>query len=163
MSHRFARLFIAAALSWAALGAQPAAADCWSACQSAYDSCRQAYDERDCATTRSICQLGCSFESYGAIAYSEQTGAFGWSFEHGTQAAAEASALGYCQERQEGTEDCRVLTWFRSACGALALDPSGPYGAAWGQSEEEASRNALAVCGQYGGGACAVAQTVCSR
>ncbi len=134
-----------------------------SGCQSDYYACTRAYDERDCATTRSICQMQCSLDSFGAIAYSQETGAYGWSFEYRSRQAAENAALGSCRERQDGTEDCRILAWFRSACGALALDPDGTYGADWGHSKADATEKALAVCAEHGGQACEIEKLVCSR
>ncbi len=141
----------------------PARADCMSICQDAYWSCTNAYAERDCATTRSICQMRCSLDRFGAIAYSDRSDAYGWSVDTSSRHAAEQRALRECRAQAEAANDCRVLTWFRAACGALARNPGGSYGADWGHNEEDAARNAITVCEAYDGSACEVERVACSR
>ena len=58
---------------------------------------------------------------------------------------------------------CRVVTWFYSACGAFARDPNGPYGGDWGRTKGQAASKAKAICERYGGTACVIETTVCSR
>ena len=53
-------------------------------------------------------------ENHGAIAFSEETGAVGYSYDHPTRDAAETKALEECGP------GCKVVQWFRNACGALA-------------------------------------------
>ena len=152
-------------LGAALLFALPAAmaADCQSSCQRDYWACTQGFGERDCATTRSICQMRCTLESHGAIGYSDNTGVWGWSSEQPTRTAAERVALQFCRDQASGADDCRILIWFRLACGALARDPDGPYGADWGNTSREAARKAIAVCEGFGGQNCEIETSVCSR
>lgn len=158
-----AAALLAVQLGFQAFLASPALADCTSACQSDYWACTAGFDERDCATTRSICYLRCSTNSFGAISYSDATGAYGWSNGHPSRQAAEMTALSYCRTQDGAPEDCRILTWFRFSCAALARDPEGPYGADWGQTKHEAAAKAIAICQQYGGASCEIEASICSR
>lgn len=144
-------------------GPVPARADCMSACQSDYYACTRAYGERDCATTRSICQMRCLTTNFGAIAYSDSTGAYGWAYNYDSRQGAERAAIGFCRDTEDEAQDCRVLAWFNGACGALAIDPDGPYGADWGRTRQDAATKALVVCRESGGEACEVEQVVCAK
>ena len=53
---------------------------------------------------------------YGAIAFNKQTRAYGYSYNHASQAAAEADAVARCAGSQ-----CRSMMWFANGCGALAV------------------------------------------
>jgi hypothetical protein len=76
---------------------------------------------------------------YGAIAYSQATGATGWSYNCSSRAEAESIALGYCK-----ADDARIVTWCKNAHCALALGSDrGAYGACWGTTREDAERKAL--------------------
>jgi hypothetical protein len=79
---------------------------------------------------------------YGAIAYNDSSRMVGWSFNYATQWAAEDRALAECGR------GCDIVTWFRNACGALAIG-SGGWGADWGNNRREAEVKALGLCGQY--------------
>lgn len=95
---------------------------------------------------------------YGAIAYSEQTGSHGYSYDYSSQRGAESSAVGEC-ERYSKSGDCQVLIWFRNACGALATASNGAYGSGWGVNRGVAEQYALQSCGSSG---CRVIRWVCT-
>jgi serine/threonine-protein kinase len=48
-----------------------------------------------------------------------------------------------CRKRGGG---CRIATWFKNACGALAVGEDNFYGGAWGASRLEAESKALTHC-----------------
>ncbi len=95
-------------------------------------------------------------DSYGAIAYSFETGASAWS--HGFSSAGEAQA--FVMKRCNGSaNDCKSL-WFKNACGAVAAGPDG-WGSAWAPSSGAAQRKAVRSCSQYSNG-CRVVRWQCS-
>jgi serine/threonine-protein kinase len=96
-------------------------------------------------------------DQYAAIAYSQSTGAIGWSYGCCSQAEAEDLALQNCDG-----DDAQIVTWARNAYCAIALgDDDGAYGAAWGVCQAEAERRALAECGKSTTG-CYIARWVFS-
>ncbi|MCJ8311178.1 MAG: DUF4189 domain-containing protein [Hyphomicrobiales bacterium] len=86
--------------------------------------------------------------NYGAIAYSQSTGASGRSWDYRSRAAAERAALNNCY-RHAG--DCRVI-WFRNACGAVAVGNGGGWGSAWGNTRRQAQNAAIRSCRRYTSG-----------
>ena len=97
-------------------------------------------------------------DRYGAIAYSPSTGAYGWSYDHVSRAAAEGAALAQCNQR---AGDCQVPLWFQNACGALAIGDGGGWGTGWGTSRGLAEGYALQTCRQYTGN-CSVRRWACT-
>jgi hypothetical protein len=96
-------------------------------------------------------------DRFGAIAYSESSGSWGTSYDYGSRADAEQSALSRCARG-----DCQVRIWFRNACGALAVGKGNCMGWAWASDKAEAQRKALKNCRQYGTG-CSVKCWACTR
>ena len=83
---------------------------------------------------------------YAAIAYSPSTGKYGYAYGKGSRAAAENAARAYAR-----AGDARIAIWCKNAWCALALsNPSGAWGAAWGNSKAEASNAALRNCPSRG-------------
>jgi hypothetical protein len=81
---------------------------------------------------------------YGAIAFSQDTGGAGFSYDYGTQYSAEQRALSEC-----GDASCMVVVWFRNACGALAIGDGNGYGTGWAVNQGDAEQIALTNCFQY--------------
>lgn len=79
---------------------------------------------------------------YGAIAFNKQTRAYGYSYNHASQAAAEADAVARCAGSQ-----CRSMMWFANGCGALAVG-SITYGAGSGPTKAIALQQATDRCGR---------------
>ena len=84
-------------------------------------------------------------ELFGAIAYSEKAQKYGWANNYPTRDDATKAALEFCAKNGP---DCRVVLWFRNACGALvtgptATAPPGPRTASRDQQGDEALRRAL--------------------
>ncbi len=98
-----------------------------------------------------------SAQNYGAIAYSPDTGGYGYSYDYRSRGEAESRALGECQARSYG---CVVAIWFQNACGAVAAGPNG-WGSGWGSSQRRADLEAINVCNQYSGG-CTIQVQVCT-
>ncbi len=90
-------------------------------------------------------------DKYGAIAYSASDRSYGYSYDYDTREEAEQKALQECEARGKG---CKVLTWFKNNCGALATASNGSYGYAWDDTREAAIEKALGLCRQYGGKDC---------
>jgi serine/threonine-protein kinase len=96
-------------------------------------------------------------DSFGAISYSPETGATGWSFSYGNRRDAERKAQRSCNEN---ADDCRVAIWFKNGCGAVAVGDDG-WGSGWGYSRREARRQAIASCDQRTE-SCSVVRWQCS-
>ena len=92
--------------------------------------------------TRLVAQ---SPQKFGAIARSDSTGRRAWAWGFETQQAAESAAVQEC-----GSSDCKSM-WFRGAFGALAEANDNAWAAVWGNSREEAERNALQNCQRNSG------------
>ena len=84
-------------------------------------------------------------ELFGAIAFSPQTGAHGWSKNNTSRGEAEVDAQSNCLKH---ASDCQLATWFRDACGALAVGRAG-WGAHWGNNREQAEAAAIDACRQH--------------
>lgn len=89
---------------------------------------------------------GAARADFAAIAYSEGTGRYAWSYGHGSRAGAENDALARC-----GAGDARVVVWTENGWCALALSDGGAYGYGWGPNRATAERLALRQCLAAGG------------
>lgn len=92
-------------------------------------------------------------DMYGAIATSDETGAWGYGYNYPSRAQAESAALQQC-----GESDCEVDVWFKNACGAVAKDGK-TVGWGWAEDRTEAEAKALSSCGS---GACRVETWACT-
>jgi serine/threonine-protein kinase len=99
------------------------------------------------------------FDNFGAISYSSVTGAYGLSYDYRSRNAAERRAIREC-EGYAGSGDCRILVWFRNACGALAQGDGG-VGTGWGANVSIAQQYALQSCRRYYRN-CRVVKWVCT-
>ena len=81
-------------------------------------------------------------DSYGAIAFSSESGATGYSYNFGSREEAEERAL------QECGAGCEVVQWFKNACAALAVGDNNGWGTGWSGNREEAENIALNKCGE---------------
>jgi serine/threonine-protein kinase len=81
-------------------------------------------------------------ELFGAIAYSDKAYRYGWANNYPTRDDATKAALEFCAKNGP---DCRVVLWFRNACGALVTGPNG-HGAAWAESRKVAISRAAKLC-----------------
>lgn len=96
--------------------------------------------------------------NYGAIAYSPSTGARAYSLDYSTRAGAETRALNECRARGRG---CKIVMWFKNACGALAAGNGGGWGSAWAGSRRAAETAATRNCSARTRG-CTVWTWVCT-
>ncbi len=90
--------------------------------------------------------------TYGAIAVSGETGAWGRSYDWSTQAIAESEALKACAK--DGATDCKVATWVRGQyCAAVAVKHYDDGTIAWGSFSAtrltDARAGALTECAKY--------------
>ena len=82
-------------------------------------------------------------QGYGAIAFSPQTGQWGWSRNYRTRTAAAYVALANC--RSAALRGCRIVVQVRGACASLATGPAG-WGAGWGNTQSRANAEAMGNC-----------------
>lgn len=80
---------------------------------------------------------------FGAIAFSQKTGAHGWSRDNPSQRKAEVDAMFECRKYGRG---CEVATWVRNGCAALAVGNGDGWGGDWGQNRRDAEQKALRRC-----------------
>ena len=92
-------------------------------------------------------------DMYGAIATSDETGAWGYAYNYPSRAQAETAALQEC-----GEAGCQIEVWFANACGAVAKDGRS-VGWGWAASRAEAEAQAISACGT---GACKVEVWACT-
>ena len=110
---------------------------------------------------RDMCVKRCGehANSYGAIAYDEESGAVGWSYDFDDSAAAEKFALKNCAEHGDG---CKVVVNFLNSCGAVAADDDH-FATAKARSQKEVEAKALAACeGDGGSGKCEIQAWSCA-
>lgn len=131
---------------------------CMSSCQSTSDGGTQSG--------------GSAVTQYGAIAFSQGTMNYGFSYNKGSRRVAETVAMEYCAKAPDNPKDCKVATWFYNHCAALALKPSAPGKANGAWAAEHASslrvakKNALNSCRKYAGqdvNQCKVVESFCAR
>jgi hypothetical protein len=96
---------------------------------------------------------------YGAIAYGEESQAYGYAFNQASPAKANDVALSNCA-RHGG--DCKIVIQLTHACGAVAAGSNGKWAAEEGGSQDEAQRSALASCATNAGGTCEIQAWTCS-
>ena len=97
---------------------------------------------------------------YGAIAWDEETGKRGWSWNQATAERAAELALSEC-----GATGCKVImSSGREMCAALATTETGKYvGAARRRDREAARLAALKDCEKGNAGECTVRMTDCNK
>lgn len=96
--------------------------------------------------------------NYGAIAISPSSKAMGWSYDYKSRWKAEQVALAQCRKH---AGDCKIATWFRNACGAVAVGANGGWGANWGRSIKQAKWKSRKMCRKYDS-YCKVKRWVCT-
>ena len=79
--------------------------------------------------------------AFGAIAYHQDSGSVGYSYDFGSSREARTEALKQCNHLK-----CEVILGFRSACAALAKTPK-KSAAMTGATRQEAEAKALRKCG----------------
>ncbi len=89
---------------------------------------------------------GARADGFAAIAYSPNTGNYGYAYSKSCQANVENAALGYCN-----APDAQVLVACENASAALAVGDNGVYGYATADTRKEAERLALRYCRDAGG------------
>ena len=83
---------------------------------------------------------------YGSIAYSEGTGAIGYSYDQSSKQGAINTALNACYKH---ADDCvTAINFWDGACGAIAVGRNGGWGASWGEDLHFASDAALDKCSE---------------
>ena len=141
-----------------------AIADCFSDCMGNCWSSRSDENVSYCSGTEARCESECRNsggrkKAYGAIAYSKNDGAFGYSDHWDDQATAEKNALEVCNTNGSG---CETIVWFFDNCAAVA--GSGQI-VSFGQHYQEntAKKQALDACAKDGGTKCNLKVSHCSK
>ncbi len=105
-----------------------------------------------------------AYAGFGAVAYDQNSGKYGASWDEPTQAAAFELALKQC-----ASADCRVHPVEPKGCGALALSDKDKDGHIyWGGADREtlalAKHDAIAHCKTHtAGGTCSVRLSGCNK
>jgi hypothetical protein len=97
-------------------------------------------------------------QAAGALA-TGRCGAFGYAFDDVSPEAAALRAHAQCKGH-----DCRVVTSFRRACAAFAVDATnacGPHGWAHAPTLGRAQNIASQACHKYGGRNCLIRAWLC--
>lgn len=100
-----------------------------------------------------------SKNTYGAIAYSTQTGAHGYSHNYPSRRTAEKEAVANC--RKFGGRNCSVTVWFYERCGALATGSDRGWGSSSHQNKQRANAEAMSFCRKHDRN-CKIVASVCS-
>jgi hypothetical protein len=80
---------------------------------------------------------------YGAIAYGEDSGAWGLADASASEAKAEKSALRFCGKNGK---DCKIVKTFSNTCAAIAEDDEGNVGWATADVKKKAVDAAIEAC-----------------
>jgi uncharacterized protein DUF4189 len=103
-----------------------------------------------------------AWASYGAVAYDQTTGRYGFSWSKPTQDQANEGARKDC-----GSDKCRVIPVPPAKCGALANSADPKESNAWGVSIREnksaAELAAIQNCQQRTSGQCKIRGSECNR
>jgi serine/threonine-protein kinase len=94
-------------------------------------------------------------DTYAAIAYSKETGAYGYGNKYRSRDDAEERAL------QECGPGCTVVMWVRNQCAGLAVGRGKGYGTYRGENERIVGDAAINQCEGYTSD-CELKVTVCS-
>jgi hypothetical protein len=108
----------------------------------------------------SLMTAGPAEAGYGAIAYDQNSGKEGASWDQPTPSSANEAALKQC-----ASPDCRVHPVEPKGCGALAIaDKDKAWGGADRETLDEAKRDAVAHCQTHTTtGTCAVRVSGCNK
>jgi len=98
--------------------------------------------------------------NYGAIAYAEHNGAYGFSYHYHSAAEAEQRALSDCMTKGAG---CEVVISFSETCAALAAGDNDRFAASRGDGAGKAESEALTACSRNGGKHCEIKAWACAR
>jgi hypothetical protein len=100
-------------------------------------------------------QPGSPGDHFGAIAFSNSSGAIGYSYDHSSGNDAQQSALRECGY------GCKVVMGFTNACGALAVGTGRGYGTGWAETRQGAESTAMSYCSSRTTG-CDIVKWVCT-
>ena len=92
-------------------------------------------------------------QNFGALAYHQDSGSFGYAVDTPSARAARIEALRLC-----GHPNCEVVLGLHNGCGAVA-SRAGRFAAARGTTRQEAQTKAARKCGSR----CEIAGWACTR
>lgn len=130
----------------------PARADCISDCQ-ASTYCDSSSEYWSCSSRLNDCYAGCrnnnssasrrASGAYGAIAYDEDSAAYGLADSSPDKGSAHKSALHYCSKHGK---NCHVVETFSETCAAIAQNVSGTVAWATHDNKKQVAEGALKRC-----------------
>jgi hypothetical protein len=131
-------------------GALPAHADCVSDCQ-ASTYCDSSSEYWSCSSRLNSCYAGCRNNNserrasgvHGAIAYDENSWAYGMADASQDKDSAKKSAMRHCSKYGK---KCRVVETFSKTCAAVAEDTKGAVKWAMDDDGRKAAEKALKRC-----------------
>lgn len=93
-------------------------------------------------------------DSYAAIAFSEKTGRYGYTYDQMSRDIAEVLARRRCRNGDPKVDDAKVVGWVHNGWVALARGDNGAWGVGYshgnGATNKEAKERALAECRKRG-------------
>jgi len=93
-------------------------------------------------------------DSYAAIAFSEKTGRYGYTYDQATRDIAETLARRRCKDSDPKVDDAKAVGWVHNGWVAFARGDNGAWGVGYsygnGATNREAKENALAECQKRG-------------
>ncbi|MBK8397848.1 MAG: DUF4189 domain-containing protein [Leptospiraceae bacterium] len=92
---------------------------------------------------------------FQAIAFSQETGKYGFAKDSSSREQAEKIAMEKCEEA-----DCKISMWSMNTCSSLAVGDGNGYGSHWAKKKSEAQTKALNACKKFTTN-CKVLKTVC--
>jgi hypothetical protein len=100
---------------------------------------------------------------WGALAVSNSTTNYGYSYDYPSGEAANAAALQSCNSTMKGKRDCKVRSTFSGNCIALATSDDGAWGFSKAYGDLVADdHEALGYCQNSGGKSCTTVLAYCS-
>jgi Domain of unknown function (DUF4189) len=134
-----------------------ARADCVDDCQRAYGGYGT---DQSIEQLQECYRLQCANAAkYGAIAYSQKNGAYGFSYDVNSAAVANQRALADCTKNGEG---CKLVLSFSNNCASLAADDKNRFAVSQAGSRTQAQDDALTACNK-GGRGCDIKVWTCAR
>jgi len=100
-----------------------------------------------CDSSPAVAQSSLDENWYAALAYSDSTRSWGYSYGYASQEEAEKEAIRRCN-----ASDARVLTWARNQWICFARASNSGYGYSSAATAEEAQAEAVQHCANRGGG-----------
>ena len=96
-------------------------------------------------------------EQFAALAFSDETRAYGYSYNQPNRKTADEVALAECSKH---ASDCKIEMW-TNRCLSLARADDGSWGTHWKENKQDAVAAAMKICSQHSN-TCKTVVAVCN-